>query len=95
MMSWKPINLMVKVFSFSGCPYCEKLVGLLNDSNIEYELIDIHSENGSKSFEMVTAITKSDMVPTITIGEHILVPEVSFKTIDNAFKLIQMFLKKS
>lgn len=82
----------VKLFIINDCPYCKKLEGLLNDANIEHLDINIDSEEGDELFKPIHDITNSELVPTIVIGERILVPEVSFLTIDTAFKIIQMIL---
>jgi glutaredoxin len=82
----------VIVYLINECPYCEKLEKLLNEANIEHTAINIDTKEGDELFKPVYDLTKSEMVPTIVIGERILVPEISFMTIDMAFKLIKMTL---
>jgi glutaredoxin len=84
--------MKVTVYVINNCPYCKKLENLLSEANIDHETVNIDTEEGNKLFEPVHALTKSEMVPTIVVGEQILVPEIGFNTIDTAFQLIQMLL---
>jgi glutaredoxin len=88
------MGTIVTVYLINDCPYCKKLLGLLNEANIQYETVDIGTEEGEKIFEPVHDISQSYMVPTIVIGERILVPEIGFITIDMAFKIIRMILNE-
>jgi len=87
--------MKVKIFLVNNCSYCKKLEKLLNKANIEFETFDIKTKEGDKIFKPIFEITQSELVPTVLIdGKHILVPEISFKTIDMCFEIILKILKE-
>lgn len=83
------------IYVIPDCPYCHQLKQLLTSANIEYEEIDIDTEAGGELFDSVYEITKSDAVPTIVIDDNILVPNVSFMSIEMALQVIQLILNKN
>lgn len=83
---------MIKIYVIPECKYCDKLKGLLDGEGIEYEVLDISDEKNHEIFEKLSNIGKSDSVPLITIGKHILAPNVSFHTIDQAFEIIKKLI---
>ena len=69
------------------CPYCQKLKGLLSNDNIPFEEIDINKDENKEEYAEVFAASESDMVPIVRIENELLVPEKSFRTIEEAAKI--------
>lgn len=86
--------MKIKVFILDGCKYCEQLIKLLENDKIEHVVIDAGTEDGYKEFTPTHELTKSDSFPTIVIGEQILVPEISFRTINGAFNIIKLLINQ-
>lgn len=79
----------IKIFYMENCPYCKKLMKGLDKLGITYEKIDVDSKEGEKKFLKVYEISKSENIPTILANNKILVPEITFNTIEEALKLIK------
>jgi glutaredoxin len=60
--------------------------------NIEYDKIDVNTKEGEEFFVKIYKITKSEDIPIIIVGKQILVPNISFKTIDNAIEIIKKLI---
>jgi len=56
---------MVKVYSFEGCPYCDKTKRYLQARGVEYEVRDV--ELNPEYAEELEKISGGDMVPVTTI----------------------------
>jgi len=86
---------MIRIYTIRECSYCNKLKELLKKDNLEFDEIDGDlPENDSKFLELFN-VTKSYNVPTIIVNKSILVPEVSFNTIDEGFELIKRIINHS
>jgi glutaredoxin len=83
---------MVKLYVIPECQYCDKLKGLLENDGISYEVLDITNEENHEMYEKLSKIGKTDSVPLIIVGKHILSPDVSFKTINQAFEIIKKLI---
>lgn len=83
---------MVKIYSIEGCTYCAEIKKLLNEANIEYVDIDVNKPENEQEFNKIYQKTKSDSVPIIRVGKQLFVPEISFKSINEAFHLVKKFL---
>lgn len=83
---------MLKIYSIPQCSYCSKLKDLLSKSNIDFIDVNIELSENKDEFEKLNKIANSDSVPIILCDKKILIPEVSFKSIDEAFVLIKNFL---
>lgn len=79
----------IKVYYMENCPYCTNLMDGLNKLDFDYEKIDVDSEEGEKEFLKLYEFTKSDNIPIIIVGNDVLLPEITFRTIDQALKLIE------
>lgn len=79
----------VKVYYMENCPYCRQLMDGLDELKIEYDSIDVDSEEGEQKFLKLYEVTKSENIPIVIVGKQVLVPEISFNTIEQALKLIQ------
>lgn len=76
----------IYIYSLTECSYCDDLKNKLDGADIPFVNIDI--EEHPKEFMKVISLTKEETVPTVVIGKNVLVPNKSFKTIDQAFKII-------
>lgn len=83
---------MVKVYSIPQCPYCTELKEKLTEYNIEFEDINVYLEENKAEYDMIIEKTKSDEVPIVRVGSQLLVPNVSFHSITEAFDLTKKFL---
>jgi len=83
---------MIKVYSMENCPYCKDLKELLNGENIEYIDVDINLPENKEECEMVFKMTNVDSVPIVKVGKHLLAPDVSFESIQEAFELTKKFM---
>jgi len=84
----------VRVYGFDGCPYCQELKELLTTNNVYFDYIDIENEKYKGEVEKIMEIGKTDSVPIVLVNKVILSPEVSFNSIEEAFKLIKKFLNE-
>lgn len=56
---------MVKVYSFEGCPWCDKVKKYLQARGVEYEVRDVElSEEYAAELEKISG---GDMVPVTTV----------------------------
>ena len=76
----------VILYGFDECPYCDKLKDKYNEGNIKYDYVNINTYDG-KELKKLFTIAKTDSVPIILINKSILSPEISFKSIDEAYNL--------
>jgi glutaredoxin 3 len=86
----------IRIYTMPDCVYCKKLKSKLENEGIEYYDVDVSDEKNEEEFEKLTKISGNDYVPMILINKkHLLAPDKSFKTIDQAFKLIMEFMNKN
>jgi glutaredoxin len=83
---------MVKVYSIPQCPYCTELKEKLTENNIEFIDVNVYLDENKEEYDMIVEKTKSDEVPIVRVGLQLLVPNVSFKSINEAFDLTKKFL---
>ena len=63
----KPMDVFI--FTKSGCPYCARVKGILDDQGINYEEMQL---NQTQTIRSVRAVTGADTVPQVFInGEYI------------------------
>ena len=72
-----------------GCPFCDTMKTHLKENNIPYIEIDVQDSKNSKEVDRLMEITKTDSVPIAIVNKKILVPTVSFKTIEEGIELIK------
>lgn len=80
----------VIIFTMKGCPWCSKLKEQLDEVGIKYDVRDI--QEYSEMYDKFAEITESELLPALLIGKQALVPEKSFKTIDEAVSTVQDLL---
>lgn len=86
---------MVTIYSIPSCPYCNELKEILTERNIKFRDVDVNLPENEKEFDRIYAVTKSDDVPTVMVYNQLLVPERSFKTIEECADLIVRFLTEN
>jgi len=85
---------MVKIYTIDGCPYCSQLKEMLISEGIEFKEINVNLPENDAEYNKLHEITKSDEVPIVRVGKQLLVPNVSFHSIREAYSLICKFLKE-
>lgn len=83
---------MVTIYGFKGCPYCTELKEILTNEGIEFKDVDIELDENTEEFEKVREVSKADEVPIVKVGNQLLIPNVSFKSIKEAAELTKKFL---
>ena len=83
---------MVTIYGFNGCPYCAELKEILTNEGIEFRDVDIQLDENVEEFEKVRKISNADEVPIVKVGNQLLIPNVSFKSITEAAVLTKKFL---
>lgn len=83
---------MIKIYSIPDCPYCTELKNILTEEGIEFIDVDVNLEENEAEYNQIHEITKSDQVPIVKVGKQLLVPNVSFATIQEAAELTKQFL---
>ena len=83
---------MIKIYSIEDCPYCTELKNILTEEGIEFVDVNVNLEENEAEYNQIHEITKSDQVPIIKVGKQLLVPNISFATIQEAADLTKKFL---
>ena len=84
--------MKVLIFTMKGCPWCVKLKEQLDESNITYETKDV--DEYKTMYDNFVKLTKSELLPAVLVGKNALLPDKSFKTIEQAVEVIQGFLQE-
>lgn len=85
----------IKIFYNENCPYCEKLINSLNELKIDFEGINIETNIGYKKYLKLRNFTNNDGIPCAIVGNQVIIPDVSYKTIDEAITLIKSLSEDS
>ena len=85
---------MIRVYTMENCPYCKELKDLYDKEGIEYENVDINLEDNEEESNKVFKVTGVDSVPIVKVGNQLLAPDVSFTSIEEAFEITKMLLKR-
>lgn len=83
---------MVRVYSIPECPYCTELKEIFTTEGVEFVDINVSLPENEKEYDDLHNITKSDDVPIIKVGKHLLIPNVSFTSIRQAADITKSFL---
>lgn len=83
---------MVYLYTIKNCPYCQQLKENLTNLKIGFTEIDVDLQENQEIYNKLYQVTKSDMVPIIRVGKQLLVPEVSFKTINEASEIVKKLI---
>ena len=84
--------MKVKIYSIPNCPYCSQLKELLTKEGIEFYDMNVNLPENEIEYRKLHEITKSDDVPIIKVGKQLLVPNISFQSIQEGFELTKKFL---
>ena len=82
----------IKIYSIPNCPYCTELKDILTKEGIEFIDVDVNLPENEAEYNELHKITKSDDVPILKVGKQLLVPNVSFHSIQEAANLTKKFL---
>ena len=82
----------VKLYGYEDCPYCQDLKEYYEKNDITFEYVDINLKENKPEFKKIMEIGKTNSVPIVLVDKTILSPDISFKSIDEAFKLTKKFL---
>lgn len=83
---------MIRLYMIENCPYCKQLKELYKKDGIEFEEIDVNKPEHEAEWKRLYEVTKSNDVPIVKVGNQLLVPDTSFKSIDEAFATTKKLL---
>ena len=83
---------MTRVYSVENCPYCKELKEMLTNDGVEFIDVDVNKPENEDEFNKLYEVTKCDDVPMVKVGNQILVPNVSFRSIKECYTLTKQFL---
>jgi glutaredoxin len=83
---------MVTIYGFNDCPYCSELKEILTNDGVEFRDVDISLPENEDEFAKIVEISNAEEVPVVKVGNQLLVPNVSFKSIKEAAELTKKFL---
>lgn len=86
---------MVTIYSMPSCPYCDDLKNKLKDKNIEFRDVNITLDENQIEFDKIKKVAIIDEVPVVRLFKQLLIPNVSFKTIDQAISIIENILNEN
>jgi len=90
------MDKLLILFTMEGCPYCEIMKTQLKESNIPFEVRDIHEHNDE--YEMFVEITDNEFVPAFMIVEspdgdnhksYLFAPERDYNEIEEGVDIIK------
>ena len=73
----------VKVFTATGCPYCQKMKAYLDEKGIKYS--DINIEKNQSAVEQIISLSGQMGVPVAVIDDKVIVG-FDKEAIDNALQ---------
>lgn len=79
---------LMKIYSVDGCKYCDKLKNMLDAGGYKYVDANLKIWKYKHEFEFIEKTTGNEDVPLVQMGKTILVPNKSFKTIDQCYEII-------
>jgi glutaredoxin len=83
---------MVKIYSIQDCPYCTELKDILRNEGVEFIDVDVNLPENEEEYKKLHEITKCEDVPQVKVGNQILIPNTSFRSIREAADLTKKFL---
>jgi len=82
----------VKLYGYEDCPYCQELKEHYEKNDIVFDYVDVNLNENKSEFKKIMELGKTDSVPVVLVNNTILSPDISFKSIDEAFSLTKKFL---
>ena len=86
---------MIKVYTSKNCDYCKDLQQKLTKLNLEFTNVDIDDDSNREHVTKLFDFVGEPVIPIIIYGKHMLAPNRSFQTIDQAVVLIQSLIDNS
>jgi glutaredoxin len=83
---------MVRLYTVPNCPYCTELKEIFISEGVEYSEIDVNAPENEAEFNKLHEVTKCNDVPMVKVGNQILIPNTSFRSIREAADLTKKFL---
>jgi glutaredoxin len=83
---------MVTIYGIKDCPYCSELKEILTAEGVEFRDVDISLPENEDEFNKIVEISNAEEVPVVKVGQQLLVPNVSFRSIQEAAELTKKFL---
>lgn len=83
----------LKIYTSKQCKYCDKLKTGLDGADLKYIEIDVDDGGNNNEVKKIYSLANEVVIPIITVQPHVLVPNRSFRTIDEALELIKFLTK--
>jgi glutaredoxin len=83
---------MIRLYTIEHCPYCKQLKEMFIKEGLNFVEIDVNKPENEAEWQRLHEFSKSDDVPMVKINNQLLVPNTSFKSINEAFELTKKFL---
>jgi len=84
----------ITIYSVPQCPYCNELKEGLTKDGVEYRDVNVLLPENQKEYDVIFEKSNSDEVPIVKIGDTLLVPNVSFHTINEGIELTKKLLNE-
>jgi glutaredoxin len=85
----------IVIFTLNGCHHCQSLKNSLNDLSIQYNEIEVSTEEGGKIFDTIVKETGKSTIPTVIIIDEstniseVYVPDLHFHSEDEIIQIIK------
>lgn len=83
---------MVKIYTVENCPYCTELKDILRNEGVEFVEVNVNLPENEAEYNKLHEVTQCHDVPQVKIGNQILIPNTSFRSIREAADLTKKFL---
>ena len=85
----------IKIYTKRGCLHCLNAKRLLLDEGFEFQECNVDDNTKYlEEFKLLYKITQTDALPTLVVGERLLVPGKSFMEIKEIPRILKEILKK-
>lgn len=84
----------IKIYGIESCSYCNEIKTMLTKNNINFDYVDVNLVENEVEYNQLHKLTKSDDVPIIKINKKILVPNISFKSINECYTIITYLINE-
>lgn len=82
------------IYTSRKCFYCLELKRYLLDMNLDFFEKEIEEERYLEEFKKLYEVTQTDALPTLFVGEHLLVPGKSFQKIKEIPEIIKKLISE-
>jgi len=91
----------ILLYTMDGCPHCVNFKNMLNENKIVYDERNIRDHE--KEYKQFVEATGNEFLPAFTLVEMVKIeepkislnaPDDSFKTIEEALKLVKDFISE-